>query len=712
MNFCFFLFYFVGNIIRQTENDGAQTIYSYDDLYRLTEVTYPKEKIEQIRNQEYTPPRNQISLPDPHEEESDGDEQDKKQPGESSGKQKERNVAQKKTGDSSKSKEGKDVVREDSSESTESLKQNEEVLVQPGNRLRVQQASGFIREETTQALSDSDFENQELKTDQEINGADGSIDEEALSEELKPGENRFVAFVKETTAKVIKWVKGAWNWLRNLFGFGAWKKIDYNVETEANFIERAPTERGQGNGQNEENSSNRSQGNQGQNESSSSKEGNQRESESNPPKQGKEKSDKPKQGTSWDDFYKGDFVAYPIEPDYMLDPAQTVRYEYDEVGNRIKQEIDGVITDYQYNESHQLLQAGEDTFIYDANGNVMERTTEHGKVKYEYTTDNRLKGVYYPDETEVEYEYDAFRRKVSRTEVFYETLPDSSQAANPGRGRGIDNALGHGQGEQKGLHKRFKEHTSEEETHYFYDGMNVLKEYGENGQPLAQYYMGGGEMLAREMFGFHGRKQAGYEGNIRTRGGLMYYHTDAVGNVMDVTDRIGEVVMKYRYDAFGNLFTNMAAPYNQVGYTGKAYDAKASLVDLSARWYSPAQGRFTTADPFRGWQDMPLSQNRYTYVHNNPVNHTDPLGYHVGWSGQTLRQGDRGPFVSDLQRMLTNVNVSPGSIDGIYGPLTEGAVRSFQSAANIQVDGVAVHKHIMPCLTLEKHLVIKPWVPC
>jgi len=31
-----------------------------------------------------------------------------------------------------------------------------------------------------------------------------------------------------------------------------------------------------------------------------------------------------------------------------------------------------------------------------------------------------LKGVYYPDETGVEYAYDAFRRKTSRTETYYD----------------------------------------------------------------------------------------------------------------------------------------------------------------------------------------------------------------------------------------------------------------------------------------------------
>jgi len=95
---------------------------------------------------------------------------------------------------------------------------------------------------------------------------------------------------------------------------------------------------------------------------------------------------------------------------------------------------------------------------------------------------------------------------------------------------------------------------------------------------------------------------------------------------MDVTDRIGDTVMKYRYDAFGNLFTQMAAPYNTVGFTGKSYDAKASLMDYSARWYSPNYGRFITEDTFFGELDLVQTLNRYAYVANNPINYLDPTG--------------------------------------------------------------------------------------
>jgi hypothetical protein len=54
----------------------------------------------------------------------------------------------------------------------------------------------------------------------------------------------------------------------------------------------------------------------------------------------------------------------------------------------------------------------------------------------------------------------------------------------------------------------------------------------------------------------------------------------------------------------------------------------------------------------------------------------------------TLRQGSRGSAVADLQRRLAAAGFSPGAADGIFGSLTEAAVRSFQRARGVGVDGI------------------------
>jgi hypothetical protein len=55
---------------------------------------------------------------------------------------------------------------------------------------------------------------------------------------------------------------------------------------------------------------------------------------------------------------------------------------------------------------------------------------------------------------------------------------------------------------------------------------------------------------------------------------------------------------------------------------------------------------------------------------------------------RTLSRGSQGEDVKELQRMLQQLGWSPGPVDGIFGPLTEAAVRSFQAAHGIVVDGI------------------------
>ena len=53
-----------------------------------------------------------------------------------------------------------------------------------------------------------------------------------------------------------------------------------------------------------------------------------------------------------------------------------------------------------------------------------------------------------------------------------------------------------------------------------------------------------------------------------------------------------------------------------------------------------------------------------------------------------LRQGEKGEWVSHLQQMLEDAGYSPGAIDGDFGPKTEAAVRAYQEAYQLTIDGV------------------------
>jgi uncharacterized protein RhaS with RHS repeats len=61
---------------------------------------------------------------------------------------------------------------------------------------------------------------------------------------------------------------------------------------------------------------------------------------------------------------------------------------------------------------------------------------------------------------------------------------------------------------------------------------------------------------------------------------------------------------------------------------------------FGARYYSGAQGRFSSPDPLlnsgRPWE--PQSWNRYAYTLNNPLRYTDPTGLYE-WA-QKCKDGD------------------------------------------------------------------------
>jgi murein DD-endopeptidase MepM/ murein hydrolase activator NlpD len=67
----------------------------------------------------------------------------------------------------------------------------------------------------------------------------------------------------------------------------------------------------------------------------------------------------------------------------------------------------------------------------------------------------------------------------------------------------------------------------------------------------------------------------------------------------------------------------------------------------------------------------------------------------LGWRGRpglgsrAIRSGDKGWDVAALQFLLQRAGSGAGRADGVFGPLTEAAVRRAQAAAGVGVDGVA-----------------------
>lgn len=107
--------------------------------------------------------------------------------------------------------------------------------------------------------------------------------------------------------------------------------------------------------------------------------------------------------------------------------------------------------------------------------------------------------------------------------------------------------------------------------------------------------------------------------------------------------RAGQISDSYSYDPFGEITavthdgtakTPLEAKNdnglsdNDVlwGYNGEEYIEEVGLQYLRQRHYSPETGTFTSQDTNEGDLTNPLSQNRYIYAENDPVNGNDPGG--------------------------------------------------------------------------------------
>jgi len=135
-------------------------------------------------------------------------------------------------------------------------------------------------------------------------------------------------------------------------------------------------------------------------------------------------------------------------------------------------------------------------------------------------------------------------------------------------------------------------------------------------------------------------------------GGTSYLTTDTLGSTRLVTDANGAVKARHDYVPYGEeTGAGVGSRTAGMGYglmdstrqrfTSKERDQESGLDYFLARYYSGAQGRFTSVDPYNPILDSknkkeftryltePRNWNRYVYVWNNPLQYVDPNGEKV-----------------------------------------------------------------------------------
>jgi len=117
---------------------------------------------------------------------------------------------------------------------------------------------------------------------------------------------------------------------------------------------------------------------------------------------------------------------------------------------------------------------------------------------------------------------------------------------------------------------------------------------------------------------------------------IYYLCRDNLGSITHITNSSGSVVQELSYDAWGQL----RDPANQTvyapgsepelflgrGYTGHEHLPQFALINMNARLYDAALGRFLSPDPFVQSPNFTQNFNRYSYALNNPLRYTDKNG--------------------------------------------------------------------------------------
>ncbi|MCF6238163.1 MAG: hypothetical protein L3J79_05005 [Candidatus Marinimicrobia bacterium] len=312
-------------------------------------------------------------------------------------------------------------------------------------------------------------------------------------------------------------------------------------------------------------------------------------------------------------------------------------YTYDSNGNRKQQieEQNGLVetTTYRYDDLDRMLRFSlsngttERTTVYSFEGynRKTEWVTENGTTivsrSYSYDETNWLTGTI--DRADpinpisISYQYDNNGNTILKTDSSKpgEDLVFDYDVANR-LVQTTQSATILGQYDYNVQGMRVRHYGSERgDVDSFYDDGSVLEEYvsGAGGGLLAHYRYGD-RLLSLD---------------APNDGGVQYYHHDALGSTVNLTDSTGNTKVSYSLDPWGHIRNQIGTSVNRQIFTGQELDEQTGLIYFGARYYDPDVGRFISQDSYLGESGTPPSLHRYLYAYSNPTTFVDPDGHFV-----------------------------------------------------------------------------------
>ena len=383
---------------------------------------------------------------------------------------------------------------------------------------------------------------------------------------------------------------------------------------------------------------------------------------------------------------------------------KTSTYEYDKVGNRIKETKTETMEDgkqletidvYTYNNLHQLTGITQSATL-----------RADGKTA---TYSNQPIGTYTYDDfgnqiTSDDYEVDWETKTTHKTKETRNTYDNSNQLIKVEERKTGQNwtelyrNVYNGEGQR--VRKIDGNSTNGDYTMYFYMGGALAFSTNSDAN-----YITDENVLDPNGIIVAGKRQDNIFNAEKPEGQYWIYHYDARDSVTNIvgTDQNSSLFRaeKNVYDSFGKDDSNKQEPMtsiqNEVKFTGAVQDSNG-LYYMSARHYDANTGRFLQQDTFKGDIYSPWSQNLYTYTSNNPVNYKDPTGHLVGaifgaiWGGiKAAYNGEnvwRGMAVGAAKGLVMDAAIAAGPVGVIIAPIGTGLIEGTDAIYEIESRGL------------------------
>ena len=307
-------------------------------------------------------------------------------------------------------------------------------------------------------------------------------------------------------------------------------------------------------------------------------------------------------------------------------------YSYDSRGNITSETRNGLTTTYAYDALGQLIRVNDPhenktwVYEYDCGGNMLKR------IQYAYT-----EGALGSAVSTRAYSYASNWKDQLITNGPYPLTYDE-----------IGNLRTYGGWEYEWVAGRrlVKQTQNEKVVSYEYDhnGMRIRQIVSNktSGRLYATYnYTYNGSNLVHmtvyndELHFFYDNQ--GRPAKVRYNGVTYTYVHNLQGDVVGILDSAGNLVVEYKYNAWGTLLSKTGSMAGTLGhrnpfrYRGYIYDEETWMYWLKSRYYYPELHRFINADDveYLGMDGELLSYNQYSYCRNSPINRFDAEG---NWS--------------------------------------------------------------------------------